>query len=110
MVLCNNFDFINLDKNNQISKKELPYFYGNSWISNFNKFSLKRRIKIFILVKYLNNWDMKDNVIARGNNGGIIRQFSSNKISSKIVLKFYQYYYYIFNNNVKKLDDLLCCK
>ena len=100
MNVHNIFDFINLDKHNIISRKKIPNYYGNSWIGNFNKFSLKEKIKIFILVKRLNGWDLTDRVIARGYNGGVIQQFSSKTFSSKIVSKFYYCYYKCKYNDI----------
>lgn len=93
MVTDNIYDFINLDKENRISRKIIPNNFGNSWICNFHKLSLKKKIKIFILIKHINHWNMKDRIIARGNRGGIIQQFSSNNISNKIVARIYSCYY-----------------
>lgn len=84
MYSNNIYEFINLDTN-EISNKPLPNFYGNSWISNFDKLSYIKKYKIFKLIKNINNWNKNDNVIARGYNGGVIRQFSSNIFSNKIV-------------------------
>ena len=94
----NLYDFINLDKHNTVSRKKIPNYYGNSWVRNFHNFSSKKKIKIFILVKQINGWNIKDRVVARGNNGGIIQQFSSKSFSSKIVSKFYCCYYKCISN------------
>jgi len=92
MYIDNYFEFINLD-NNQISKKEIPFNYGNSWIKNFNTYSEKGKIIIFKIIKLINNWKT-NNIAARGNNGGFIKQFTSNdNYLKKIVLNFYHCYY-----------------